>query len=130
MTAEVEPASRLDRFASRALNGPLTFALVLLGFLQLGTWLPHYLTWPYWADHDVFATAARAWQDGRLPYRDTYLNNFPGTLYLFALLGRVAGWGRPVGLFAFDAGLLIGFCAICLTWSRRVFGTRLPGVVG
>ena len=29
-----------------------------------------------------------------LPYRDLYCNQFPGALYLFWILGRVAGWGR------------------------------------
>src|SRR4051812_36849671 len=98
-----EPARAASRLAERLLGGPLTVVLVLVGTVQVATWLPHYLTWPYWADHDVFATAARAWLDGALPYRDTFLNQFPATLYLFVVLGKTVGWGRPWGLYAFDA---------------------------
>jgi hypothetical protein len=119
-----------DRLAGRLLGGPLTAALLAIAGLQVVTWFPHYLTWPYWADHDVFATAARAWADGRLPYRETVGNNFPGSLYLFLLLGKVAGWGRPWVLYAFNAGLLLTFGAVLVGWSRRRFGTALPGAVG
>ena len=124
------PAHAFSRLADGLLCGPLTAVLVLVGFVQLATWLPHYLTWPYWADHDVFATAARAWLDGALPYRDTFLNQFPATLYLFVVLGKTVGWGRPWGLYAFDAGLLIALEVLLIGWSRRRFGRALPGVVG
>jgi hypothetical protein len=119
-----------DRISEWALDGPLTAALAALAGLQVLTWLPHYLTWPYWADHDVFATAARAWVDGKVPYRDTAGNNFPGTIYLFMFLGTVLGWGRPWAFFALDAGLLLTLGAVLAGWSRRRFGTMLPGAVG
>src|SRR6476646_2332631 len=76
-----------ERIAAGVLNGPLTVALVLLCGFQLVTWIPHYLTWPWFADHDVFATLALGWEHGQVPYRDLAGNNFPGTIYLFWLLG-------------------------------------------
>src|SRR5438874_2710750 len=88
------PSIRLEAFASKALRAPLAVALGLLALAQLGTWIPHYLTWPWFADHDVFATAARAWDAGLKPYRDLQGNNFPGTTYLFWALGKAFGWGR------------------------------------
>jgi len=117
-------------FAAWALGGPLSALLGLIALVQLGSWWPHYLTWPYWADHDVFATAARAWDLGERPYRDTRLNNLPGTIYLFYGLGKLAGWGRPAGLYAFDGGLLATFVAALVAWSRRRFGSFVPGWVG
>lgn len=53
-----------DRIANRLFAGPITFFLGLICLLQLITWIPHYLTWPLWADHDVFATLARGWDAG------------------------------------------------------------------
>ena len=48
-----------DRAAAWLLRGPVTVALLGLCAVQLATWVPHYLTWPWFADHDVFATLAR-----------------------------------------------------------------------
>ena len=117
---------RAQRFLDHWLSG----AVLILITVQLAGWLPHYLRWPYWADHDVFANAARAWTEGRLPYRDTRLNNFPGTIYLFWVIGRVIGWGRPVGLYALDAGLLLTLGGMLTLWSRRRFGQSWPGLLG
>ena len=125
------PPAQVDSgFASWFLGRPLSLMLGLVALGQLATWLPHYLTWPYWADHDVFAHAARAWDRGELPYRDVRLNNFPGTIYLFYLLGKTLGWGRPWTFYALDATLLLGFLGILLAWSRKLFGRVLPGLVG
>lgn len=122
--------SRLDRLAAWLLGGPLTAGLLVLCMVQLGTWVPHYLTWPWFADHDVFATAAQAWDSGAKPYRDTLGNNFPGTIYLFWVLGKVAGWGNTPALYAADA-LLVGLLGVVmLVWSQRRFGRWLPGLLG
>jgi hypothetical protein len=94
---------------------------------QLLFWIPHYLTWPWWSDHDVFATLAQGWSEGRLPYRDLRANNFPGTIYLFWAIGRIAGWGQTSPLYALDAALLLSLGAALLAWSRAVFGRLLPG---
>ena len=61
--------------------------LIVLNASVLILWLPEYLSWPWWTDHDVFATMARGWDAGLLPYRDLKGTNFPGTMYLFWLLG-------------------------------------------
>ncbi|HEV3163816.1 MAG TPA: hypothetical protein VGZ22_07230, partial [Isosphaeraceae bacterium] len=122
--------SRLDSLAAWILRGPLSVAVVLLAAMQLVTWVPHYLTWPWFADHDVFATAAQAWDAGQKPYRDVYGNNFPGTIYLFWILGKLFGWGKTSTLFAADSALVVAFGTLMLAWSRRRFGRILPGAIG
>ncbi len=93
--------------------------------------MPEYLTWPLWADHDVFASAAYAWERGLAPYRDVPGNNFPGTIYIFWILGRLFGFGWPLGpaFHAFDAALVAVFTIALVAWSRRMMGSRLPGVI-
>jgi hypothetical protein len=127
--AEVE-SSRAEGFAAWLIGAPMTAILLGLCGFQLATWIPHYLTWPWFADHDVFATMALGWDRGRLPYRDLAGNNFPGTTYLFWILGRTAGWGRTVPLYAFDSALVLALGALMLAWSRRRLGRFLPGLVG
>ena len=122
--------TRTDEKSLWFLDRGLTGCAVALILVQLAFWVPHYLAWPYWADHDVFANAARSWFDGRLPYRDTRLNNFPGTIYLFALTGTLCGWGRPGGFFALDVGLLLTYGGTLAFWSRRNFGRTWPGLLG
>jgi hypothetical protein len=119
-----------DRLAEHCLDRLLGPAVVVLGMLQIAAWLPHYLTWPWWSDHDVFATMALGWDRGLLPYRDLVSNNFPGTIYLFWLAGRVAGWGRTWAFYALDAGLVLTLGLAMLAWGRARFGRLLPGAVG
>jgi hypothetical protein len=108
----------------------LSLVLGLVCLVLLTLWIPHYLTWPYWADHDVFANVARAWDRGVLPYRDVRLNNFPGTVYLFYVLGKLGGWGRPWAFYACDAALVVSLTILLPIWSRRTLGWFLPGLVG
>ncbi len=121
--------SRLDALAERLLAGPITVLLALFALGVFATWLPGYLTWPMWADHDVFATLARGWADGRLPYRDLPTTNFPGPIYQAMLLGELFGWGRPVVVYAFDAALLVVVAVGCVAWSRVRLGAFLPGTL-
>lgn len=128
---EIKPSENpADRLAERCLERLLGPTVVALGVLQLAAWIPHYLTWPWWSDHDVFATMALGWERGLLPYRDLASNNFPGTIYLFWLAGRLAGWGRTWAFYALDAGLVVGLGLAMLAWSRARFGRILPGAVG
>lgn len=126
----IAKATTGDRFAAWVIRGPLLLALGGLCLLQLATWIPHYLTWPYWADHDVFATIAQGWDDGLLPYRDLRCNNFPGTIYLFWILGKAFGWGRTMPFYAVDAAMLVTLGGMLLVWSRRRLGGIVPGLVG
>jgi hypothetical protein len=119
-----------DRLAERILAGPATAVVGLVCLLQLLTWLPHYLTWPLWADHDAFATLARGWEAGQHPYRDLACNQFPGAIYLFWFVGKVAGWGTSASLYAFDACTVLVLGLVLIAWSKRLFGALLPGVVG
>jgi hypothetical protein len=120
----------VDRIASWLLKGPLAFLIVVLCVLQLATWIPHFLTWPFFVDHDVFATLAFGWESGLLPYRDLRANNFPGTIYLFWVVGKVCGWGRTTPIFALDSAFVIAFGVAMLLWSRRRFHRLLPGAIG
>src|SRR5208337_4586464 len=103
--------------------------LIGLAALEFALWLTQYLTWPWWADHDVFATMALGWNAGLRPYRDLVGNNFPGTIYFFWIVGKLAGWGNVVAYNAFDASLLGVLGIATLLWSRRRFGGWLPGAV-
>src|SRR5947208_2370104 len=115
----VEPtaAPLSERVPAWLLNGPSTVALGALCCVQLATWMPHYLTWPWFADHDVFATLALGWEHGQLPYRDLACNNFPGTVYLFWIVGKLFGWGRTVPFYAVDVALVLILGATLLGWS-------------
>ena len=131
--ADVGPLlDRRDRVSAWWLAGPLSVALGLLCVWEFVTWAPNYLTWPMWADHDVFATAATAWDRGVLPYRDFAGNNFPGTIYLYWLFGKLFGFGWALGpsMYAFDAGVVALLGVFLVVWSLRVLGGALPGLVG
>lgn len=122
--------SRADKFAETILRRWLGGFLTLILLVQFAGWLPHYLTWPWWGDHDVFATLALGWDRGVLPYRDAACNNFPGSIYVFWVLGHTVGWGWTPAFNAVDAALLIGLGAVFVTWGVRRLGGRLPGTVG
>jgi hypothetical protein len=121
--------SRLDGGSSWFLDGPAT-ALAAVGCLVLvSTWLPHYLTWPWWSDADQFAVSAQSWAAGLVPYRDLPDFDFPGPIYELYLLGRLFGWGRTAPYYALDAAFLVLLGVALAAWSRRMFGRMLPGLV-
>ncbi len=107
----------------------LTVLLLLLCAGQLVAWLPSYLTWPWWVDHDVFATLALSWSVGELPYKDLLCNNFPGEIYLFCICGRLFGWGVRYGFNFLDGLILLALIVSVLIWSRVRLGSWLPGAV-
>ena len=119
-----------ERASAWWLNGPLTALVAAAGLAMLAGWVPHYLTWPWWADLDHFGVAALSWDAGLAPYRDRLDYNFPGPTYVMWLLGKTAGWGRTAPAYAFDAGTLLALGAAEVAWSRRVFGRALPGALG
>ncbi len=110
--------------------GPLTYLVAALAVMLLASWVPHYLTWPWWPDLDAYATIAQGWDAGIAPYHDVVIFNFPGQIYLFWLLGKTLGWGGTTAIYAVDAGLLVGFGAAVVAWSRRRLGRTLPGWIG
>jgi len=122
--------SPADRLTAWIMKWPLGIAIFSLCLVQLATWIPHYLTWPFFVDHEVFANLALQWNSGLLPYRDSSCNNFPGSIYLFWILGKVFGWGTTSPLFAVDATLLAMFGGVMITWSSKVFSRLLPGIIG
>ncbi len=126
---EAGPLLRAEHLADRALRGPLTVALGAVCALLLLTWVPHYLTWPWWPDVDQFAVSALSWREGLVPYRDLEDFDFPGPIYLFYLLGIAFGWGRTAPFYAADAAMLIALGVALAAWSRRLFGRALPGLV-
>jgi hypothetical protein len=114
----------LDSRAACAFTGVVVMACGAF----LAGWLPHYVLWPWYRDSDTFATLAQSWDAGILPYRDIRGYNFPGAIYLFWVLGKVAGWGRTWPLYVVDASALILLGAMLSAWSRRCLGNLLPGV--
>lgn len=97
---------------------------------MLASWIPHYLTWPFFMDPETFATLAVGWERGVRPHRDVISYNFPGQTYVFWLLGKAFGWGRSWTFYAWDAGLLLVLCGTLLHWSRRRLGGAVPGLIG
>jgi hypothetical protein len=122
-------AQPLDQLGSIALGGGLTVGIVAACLAMLAMWLPHYLLWPWGRDHDTFATLAQGWDAGVLPYRDVRAYNFPGTIYVFWILGKIAGWGRTWSFYAADASVLIALGATLMAWSRRCLARILPGAL-
>ena len=118
---------RLSRILVRWVLTPL--AGLWCGFLVV-TWLPTYLTWPWYTDSEHFALLARLWDSGGLPYRDMFSTQFPGEIYLHWLLGKLLGWGNTVAYYAVDAALVIAFGALLVLWGRRRVGSALPGWIG
>jgi hypothetical protein len=121
---------RVQGLADRALAGPLTAAAVAAPTLLLLSWVPHYLTWPWWPDTDQFAVSALSWHAGILPYRDLVDFDFPGPIYLCYALGWAFGWGKTLPFNAADAALVVLLGVALAAWSRRVCGRALPGLVG
>jgi hypothetical protein len=121
---------RLGAVAAGASKGPLTVAVASACLLLLLAWVPHYLTWPWFADTDQFAVSAQSWDAGLVPYRDLPDIDFPGPIYECYLLGKTFGWGRTAPFYALDAGLVVVLGLALAGWSRRLFGSALPGLVG
>ena len=120
----------LSRVGSWWISGPLTMLAVLYSLFLLALWVPHYLTWPWWPDLEVFAYLALAWDSGLAPYRDVHSFNFPGQIYIFWVLGRLFGWGRTLPIYAVDVTMLLALGVLMTFWSRRVFRAFLPGLLG
>jgi len=121
---------RLSRLSSWWLSGPLTILVGLYSLTVLVFWIPHYLTWPWWPDLDLFAYLALAWDSGLAPYRDVYSFNLPGQMYLFWILGKAFGWGLTLPIYAADVTMLLVLGVLMTGWSRRLFRTFLPGLLG
>lgn len=115
---------------NRILRSWLSVAVGSIAGLMLAAWAPQYLTWPWWSDLDAYATIAQGWDAGVRPYRDVVIFNFPGQIYVFWILGKLVGWGHPAVFYAVDVGLLFLFAAGLTGWSRKRFGSALPGLCG
>lgn len=118
--------ARADRVVSRAL--PAATALLCLG--MLASWLPHYLTWPWWPDLDTLGAMAAAWRAGIRPYRDLVGYNFPGQIYLCLGLDAIFGPGRTWPFYLADGSMVVTLGLALGLWSRRRFGRLWPGLVG
>lgn len=120
---------RFESYCEAARLGLLPSLVAGSVVLMAACWLPHYLTWPWWADTDHFAVSAVSWRSGILPYRDLIDYNFPGPTYLMWVLGVTFGWGKTWPLYAFDASWLVLILVALARWSRARFGESLPGLI-
>lgn len=109
---------------------PASAIVSILAVAMLGTWLPHYLTWPWWPDADAWATMAQGWDAGLKPYRDVTCFNFPGPILQSRLLGRVFGYGRTAPFYMLDAAMLVGLGGVLILWSRKRLGSSFAGLLG
>jgi hypothetical protein len=121
---------RLARFSSWFLNGPLSAILFCTCVGVFCTWLPVYLCWSWWPDLDGYATMASAWRSGVKPYRDIVSFSFPGHIYLFYALNFLFGAGKTAPIYAFDAALLAALGGLMMAWSKRLYKSYLPGLMG
>lgn len=121
---------RVDAACASILGAPATLAVAVACCLLLASWVPHYLTWPWWPDTDQFATAAVSWHGGLRPYRDLADFDFPAPIYLFYVLGVTVGWGKggTLPFNAVDAAFVALLGVAAAAWTRRRFGRVLPGL--
>jgi len=121
--------ARVDDAAGRLLDGWAAPAIGLGCLALLASWAPQYLTWPWSRDTEAFAVLAQSWDAGIRPYRDILAYNFPGETYYHWILGKLGGWGRTVAVHGADVAL-VGLLGVALVaWSRRRFGSAVPGLV-
>src|SRR5262249_49564663 len=113
---------RIRQVLNWLLGWPLSLLLALWCLGAFVSWVPVYMTFPWYTDHDHFAVIARAWDHGELPYARHHSNQFPGEIYLFWLHGKLSGWGRSDTFYALDAALVGNFGGLLVWWSRREFG--------
>jgi hypothetical protein len=116
---------RRQRFSTAAVCELFLIAIILLLVVP---WVPLYVQWPRWSDHEDFASLAFAWSRGLLPYRDFININFPGELYLFWVLGHVCGWSAEWSVYAFDVACLAVITVFLLAWSQKVTGRWVAGL--
>jgi hypothetical protein len=124
------PTRRPEAFANWLLGRPLSALVGLWCLARLGSWIPSYLTRPWFIDHEHFAILAQSWDAGLAPYTGQATNQFPGEIYVFWALGKLFGWGNTTAFYAFDAGLVVAFAALLVAWSIREFGRALYGLLG
>ncbi len=86
-TPVIDQVSETDVY-SRLLGWPLTVVAALVCLVLLAGWLPNYLNWPWYSDHDHFATTAQLWEAGRRPYTDVFSFNFRVRFICFGALAR------------------------------------------
>ena len=126
----VQPSAweRAEALAARSLGKPLSIVLTVVSVIWLVCWVPHYLTWPWWADMDHFSMMAHAWDVGIRPYRDVIDYSFPGPVYWMWGLGKAFGWGHTLPAFAVDSALVIGLGFTLAAWSGARFAGVGPGL--
>lgn len=122
--------SRLDLWADWCFQRVIPLGTAVLCLFMLASWVPHYLTWPWWPDLDTNATMALAWSEGIRPYRDFSAFAFPGQILLFRGLIAVFGPGKTWPIYALDAAMVAGLGLLLMHWSRRHFEGVWPGLVG
>jgi hypothetical protein len=113
---------------TRALKWTISVALLALFGALATVLLVESLRWPI--EHDgpmVLYPSYLAWSGQRIPYRQLFDVNFPGSFFLYGLLGWLSGLNDVV-LQVFDAAfvLLLGVTVYKLLPSQQ----RIGGMIG
>jgi hypothetical protein len=84
------------------------------------------LKWRYEHDSSLMIYAGFLVANGKVPYRDFFDMNMPGTYFAMVLVGRAFGWS-DAGIRVFDLLCLATIAVSTFLWMRR-FG-KLPAFV-
>jgi hypothetical protein len=84
------------------------------------------LKWRYEHDSPLMIYAGFLLSNGKVPYRDFFDMNMPGTYFVMVLVGRTFGW-NDLGIRAFDLFCLTIISVSTYMWMRRC--CQLPALV-
>jgi hypothetical protein len=85
--------------------------------------VPLHLCLPLWPDTTLYDICARNILNGGAHYRDIFDNNFPGIVWLHALIRSTLGWSNEAIRLA-DLLILTGSIVLLTNWLRSVGCSR------
>lgn len=117
-------------YCQKLLRLPFQWILCIIMALWFLLWAPHYLYWPWWMDLEHFSVSAHAWDQGIKPYRDLIDFNFPGSIYIMWMIGKLFGWDHPMAANFLDIMVCVVLSCLTIRWSKRVFDSSTAGLIG
>lgn len=89
--------------------------------------LPPFLCMPLWVDVSFYDHAAQVALEGGTPYRDAFDNNFPGMVWIHALLRPIIGWNSESLRFV-DITVVAAIGVMLAGWARRAGGSTARSI--